>query len=79
MLDICVALQIHLRYEIEKSSLGYKACKCVVLVEIRWLKCTNFQQRITRNIKEKFTDRIKEIIGLVEKEILLATQQDTCI
>ncbi|KAL5814872.1 hypothetical protein ACOSQ4_025513 [Xanthoceras sorbifolium] len=70
---------IHFRYEIEKSSLAHNACKCAVFVGIKWLKSTKFQQRITRNITEKFTNRLKEIIGLVEREILFATQQDTFV
>ncbi|KAK4842805.1 hypothetical protein QYF36_000316 [Acer negundo] len=71
--------RIHFRYEIEKSSLAHNACKCGAFVWITWLKSTKFQQRITGNITDKFTNRLKEIIGLVEREILFATQQDTCI
>lgn len=69
--------QVHFKYEIEKSSLAHNACKCAVYIGITWLKSTKFQQRITLNITEKFAHRLKEIIGLVEREILLATQQDT--
>ncbi|KAF5730889.1 C2 and GRAM domain-containing protein [Tripterygium wilfordii] len=70
---------VHFRYQIEKSALAHNVCKCDVFVGISWLRSTKFQQRITRNIIEKFTYRLKGIFELVEKEILLATQQDSSI
>ncbi|PON96729.1 C2- GRAM domain containing protein [Trema orientale] len=67
--------RVHFRYQIEKSVLAHNACKCNVYMGITWLKSTKFQQRITQNITEKFTNRLKEIFALVEREIFLATHQ----
>ncbi|XP_031261427.1 C2 and GRAM domain-containing protein At5g50170 isoform X1 [Pistacia vera] len=69
--------RVHFKYEIQKSALAHNACKCAVYIGITWLKSTKFQQRITRNITENFSNRLKEMIGLVEREILFATRQDT--
>lgn len=71
--------RVHFRYEIEKSPLAHNACKYAIYIGISWLKSTKFQQRITQNITEKFTHRLKEMIELVEREILFATQQDTSV
>ncbi|XP_027337352.1 C2 and GRAM domain-containing protein At5g50170 [Abrus precatorius] len=65
---------IHFRFEIEKSSLGDCACKCDAYIGIMWLKSSKFQQRINRNITAKFSFRLKEIFELVQKEILLMSQ-----
>ncbi|ESW10014.1 hypothetical protein PHAVU_009G174400 [Phaseolus vulgaris] len=65
---------IHLRYEIEKSSLGECACKCDAYIGVMWLKSSKFQQRINRNIIAKFNLRLKEIFELAQKEILLMSQ-----
>ncbi|XP_030941155.1 C2 and GRAM domain-containing protein At5g50170 isoform X1 [Quercus lobata] len=62
--------RVHFRYQIEKSPLAHCACKCDVYMGITWLKSTKFQERITRNITEKFTNRLKEIFELAEIEIL---------
>ncbi|TKY73549.1 C2 and GRAM domain-containing protein [Spatholobus suberectus] len=66
--------RIHFRYEIEKSSLGDCACKCGAYIDIVWLKSSKFQQRINRNIIAKFNLRLKETFELVQKEILLISQ-----
>ncbi|KAJ1403301.1 VASt domain [Sesbania bispinosa] len=66
--------RIHFRYEIEKSVLGDYACKCDVYIGIMWLRSSKFQQRINRNITAKFNIRLKEIFELVQKEILLISQ-----
>ncbi|KAJ8773425.1 hypothetical protein K2173_028602 [Erythroxylum novogranatense] len=68
---------VNFRHQIEKSSLANDACKCDVYAGITWLKSTNFQQRITQNVNDKFTNRFKEIYELAEKEILFSTQQDS--
>ena len=62
-------MQVHFRYQIEKSPLAHCACKCDVYMGISWLKSTKFQERITQNITEKF-NRLKEIFELAEIEIL---------
>lgn len=72
-------LQVNFRYHIEKSSLAGNACKCEVYAGITWVKSTMFQQRISRNIIDKFTDRLKEITELVERESLFAVQPDNSI
>ena len=69
-------MQVHFRYQIEKSGFAHNACKCDVYMGITWLKSTKFQHRIARNIVDKFTDRTREIFVLVEREILLANQRD---
>ncbi|RVX18655.1 C2 and GRAM domain-containing protein [Vitis vinifera] len=69
--------RVHFRYQIENFGLAPGKCKCEVHMEILWLKSTVFQQRITRNITEKFTSRLKEIIELVEREALLNCPQDS--
>lgn len=71
--------RVHFRYQIEKSSVTQNSCKCEVFIGITWLKSTIFQQRITRNITDKFTRRLKEIFELVQREFLLAAQQDISI
>lgn len=71
------SMQVHFRYQIENFGLAPGKCKCEVHMEILWLKSTVFQQRITRNITEKFTRRLKEIIELVEREALLNCPQDS--
>ncbi|KAK8323355.1 hypothetical protein V6Z12_A12G229100 [Gossypium hirsutum] len=71
--------RVQLRYQIEKSSLASNACKCDVYIGITWLKVKsiNFQLRITRNITDKFIHRVKEILELLEREILFGTWNST--
>ncbi|XVE56343.1 hypothetical protein DITRI_Ditri04bG0001700 [Diplodiscus trichospermus] len=71
--------RVHFVYQIEKSGLAQDACKCDAYIGITWLKSNQFRSRITRNITEKFIHRSKEIFEMVEREILFATQQDSCI
>ncbi|XVF49315.1 hypothetical protein PTKIN_Ptkin04bG0001500 [Pterospermum kingtungense] len=71
--------RVHFMYQIEKSGLAHNACKCEAYIGITWLKNTEFKLRITRNITEKFSHRLKEIFEMVEREIVFATQQDSCI
>ncbi|KAF1871073.1 hypothetical protein Lal_00020807 [Lupinus albus] len=66
--------RIHIKYEIEKSAIGDCACKCDAYIGIMWLKSSKFEQRINRNIIAKFTLRLKEIFEMVQKEILLMSQ-----
>ncbi|XP_065874874.1 C2 and GRAM domain-containing protein At5g50170 [Euphorbia lathyris] len=68
--------RVNIRYQIEQSGLAHSACKCDVYVGTRWLKSNKFQQRITRNITEKFTHRLKEMFELLEREVLFAVQHD---
>lgn len=64
--------RVHFKYQFENCILSpSSSCKCAVYVGVTWLKTTKFQHRITRNITEKFTHRLKEIFELVEREILL--------
>ncbi|GMJ05963.1 hypothetical protein like AT5G50170 [Hibiscus trionum] len=71
--------RVKLRYQIEKSSLAQNACKCDAYIRIVWLKVksTNFQLRITQNITDKFTHRVKEIFELLEREILFGSCNST--
>ncbi|RZC92467.1 hypothetical protein C5167_041810 [Papaver somniferum] len=67
-------LPVHLKYQIENVHPGScTPCQCDVHLGIAWVRSTKFQQRITRNITEKFSNRLKEIFELVEREILLST------
>ncbi|XP_022886156.1 C2 and GRAM domain-containing protein At5g50170 isoform X2 [Olea europaea var. sylvestris] len=66
--------RVQFRYQIEKSTLALNSCKNDIYVGVTWLKNTKFEPRVTRNIIGKFTRRLEEILQLVEKEILLATQ-----
>ncbi|KAI8543766.1 hypothetical protein RHMOL_Rhmol08G0243700 [Rhododendron molle] len=66
-------MQVYVRYQFESSVLPARnSCKCDIYVGVMWLKSTKFEQRIRRNIIEKFTHRLKHILELVEREILLA-------
>lgn len=66
-------LQVQFRYQIESSTSVHNSCKCDVSVGVMWLKNTKFEQRITRNVIGKFTTRVKDILELVEREILLSS------
>ncbi|CAK9137549.1 unnamed protein product [Ilex paraguariensis] len=66
--------RVQFRYQIENSNLVPRSCKCDVYLGVTWLKNTKFQGRITQNITDKFTRRLKEIFELVESEILLASR-----
>ncbi|EEF51927.1 conserved hypothetical protein [Ricinus communis] len=71
--------RVNVRYRIEQSSLAHSACRCDVYVGTTWLKSTKFQQRITRNITEKFTHRMNEIFELLEREVLFTIQHGSII
>lgn len=60
--------RVHLRYHLQ--SLTSEACRCDVCLGILWLKDCKFQQRIAKNINEKFAHRLKNIFELAKKEIL---------
>ncbi|XP_058189873.1 C2 and GRAM domain-containing protein At5g50170 isoform X4 [Rhododendron vialii] len=65
--------RVYFRYQLESSVLAARnSCKCDIYVGVMWLKSSKFEQRITRNIIEKFTHRLKHVLELVEREILLA-------
>lgn len=63
--------RVQFRYQIEGATV-HNSCKCDVSVGVMWLKNTKFEQRITRNIVAKFITRVKDILELVEREILLS-------
>ncbi|KAL2935787.1 hypothetical protein RDABS01_018905 [Bienertia sinuspersici] len=64
--------RVHLSYHFESLKSADDECKCDVYIGILWLKDCKFQQRIVKNINEKFARRLKTIFDLVKKEILLA-------
>ncbi|KAK6148308.1 hypothetical protein DH2020_019220 [Rehmannia glutinosa] len=66
--------RVQFRYQIEKSSFTHNCCKCDIFIGVMWLRSNKFESRITRNIIGKFTNRLEEILQLVEREILLASQ-----
>ncbi|XP_071903699.1 C2 and GRAM domain-containing protein At5g50170 isoform X3 [Coffea arabica] len=65
--------QVQLKYELENPALAQGTCKCDAYVGVAWLRSTKFEERITRNVVRKFTQWSKEVLQLVEREILLAT------
>ncbi|KAG9446489.1 hypothetical protein H6P81_012617 [Aristolochia fimbriata] len=67
--------KVHLRYNITPASAS-NTCHCDVYVGIEWVKRTKFKDRISKNILKKFTNRLKEIFELVEKEALLLAPKD---
>lgn len=67
--------RVHLSYHFGCLSSAKDACKCDVYLGILWLKDCKFQQRIVKNVNEKFACRLKTIFELVTKEILLANDQ----
>lgn len=62
-----------MKYEIENACHSYGATRCSVFVGVAWLRSTMFEQRISRNILKMYTNWIKEILQLVEREILFAS------
>ncbi|CAO2826440.1 unnamed protein product [Amaranthus hypochondriacus] len=64
--------RVHLSYHLLSLKSIEEECKCDVFLGILWLKDCKFQQRITKNINEKFASRLKTIFELVKKEILLS-------
>ena len=65
--------QVQLKYELENPALAQGTCKCDAYVGVAWLRSTKFEERITRNVVRKFSRWSKEVLQLVEREILLAT------
>ncbi|GAB2221255.1 hypothetical protein Drorol1_Dr00012428 [Drosera rotundifolia] len=59
---------VHLRYEIEELGSEDGACRCDVFLGIEWLKSGKFQSRIERNINEKLTHQVMDILELIKKE-----------
>ncbi|KAL3642319.1 hypothetical protein CASFOL_013134 [Castilleja foliolosa] len=66
--------RVQFKYRIEQSSFTHSSCKCDVYIGVVWLRSTKFDSRITRNVIGEFTNRSKEILQLVEREILLTSQ-----
>ncbi|CAA0818101.1 C2 and GRAM domain-containing protein [Striga hermonthica] len=66
--------RVQFRYQIEKSTFAHNSCKFDVHIGVMWLRSTKFESRITKNIIGKFTNRLEEILQLVEREILLTSQ-----
>ncbi|KAK9119831.1 hypothetical protein Scep_017924 [Stephania cephalantha] len=69
--------RVHLRYVIEilPSAPPPTPCRCSVYLGITWMKSIKFQQKITRNITQKFAYRVKEMFELVER-VLLVNYED---
>lgn len=71
--------RIQFRYQIEKCPFDDCACKCEAYIKIMWFKSSEFQQRINQNIEAKFTNRVKEIFEMLQKEVLFMSQRDRSI
>ncbi|CBI25738.3 unnamed protein product, partial [Vitis vinifera] len=61
---------LHFRYQIEHAPSKGKACHICVYFGIAWLKSTRHQKRISKNIHSNLQDRLKLMVGEVEKEFL---------
>ncbi|XVF75146.1 hypothetical protein PTKIN_Ptkin13bG0164000 [Pterospermum kingtungense] len=59
---------LHLRYQIEDLPSRAKGCQVRVYFGIAWLKSTKHHRRIAKNILSSLEDRLKVILGVVEKE-----------
>ncbi|XP_068664893.1 C2 and GRAM domain-containing protein At1g03370-like [Aristolochia californica] len=68
--------KVHLRYNVTASTSVPNMSQCDVYVGIEWIKRTKFKERISKNIFKKFTNRLKEIFELLEKETLLPAPKD---
>ncbi|KAF5182941.1 C2 and gram domain-containing protein [Thalictrum thalictroides] len=70
--------RVHVRYQIETpTAMSTSPSHCQIYLGIAWLKSTKFQERMVRNITDKFTERLKEIFELAEREILFAGERET--
>lgn len=70
-IPFCDHFRVYFKSQFEESAHAPSFCKCNAYVGVTWLRSTKFQHRITRNVIEKLTSRLKHIFELVEKEILL--------
>lgn len=61
---------LHFRYQIEHAPSKGEACLIRVYFGIAWLKDTRHQKRISKNIHSNLQDRLKLMVGEVEKEFL---------
>ncbi|XVE87608.1 hypothetical protein DITRI_Ditri19aG0001500 [Diplodiscus trichospermus] len=61
---------LHLRYQVEDLPSRAKGCQVRVFFGIAWLKSTRHQKRIAKNILVNLEDRLKVILGVVEKEFI---------
>ncbi|XP_019185031.1 PREDICTED: C2 and GRAM domain-containing protein At5g50170 [Ipomoea nil] len=65
--------QVQLRYKVESCSAARNSCRCDVYVGVMWLKNTKLEDRITKNIVRKFSQRVKEMIEFVGREVFLSS------
>lgn len=76
--SVSILFQVILRYRILKPNIGSESiCKCEVEMGMMWLKSSTFQDRISSNITEKFSHRVREMFELVEQEILLCRRRNS--
>ncbi|WCJ28215.1 C2 calcium/lipid-binding and GRAM domain containing protein [Euphorbia peplus] len=61
---------LHLRYQIEDLPSKPKSSYLHVFIGVAWLKSTKHQKRITKNIVLNMEDRMKVIVGVIEREYL---------
>ncbi|KAJ9567886.1 hypothetical protein OSB04_003852 [Centaurea solstitialis] len=67
---------VQIKYKVMERRPGW--CACDVFVGVVWLKSCKFEQRISRNVIVKFGDRVQEMFGLIEREILLEIDGPSC-
>ncbi|XP_010928063.1 C2 and GRAM domain-containing protein At1g03370 isoform X2 [Elaeis guineensis] len=68
---------LHLRYQMEDLTPRLKACNVQVSLGIAWLKSTEHQKRITKNVISNSSARLKEMFSQVEKESMVGKQNDS--
>ncbi|KVH98916.1 C2 calcium-dependent membrane targeting [Cynara cardunculus var. scolymus] len=61
---------VQVKYKAMERRPGW--CGCDVFVGVAWLKSCGFEQRISRNVVAKLSDRVREMLELMEREILLS-------
>ncbi|KAK9117298.1 hypothetical protein Sjap_016245 [Stephania japonica] len=69
-------IRVHLRYVIEILSSAPLRCQYSVYLGITWMKSIKFQQKITRNITQKFAYRVKEMFEIVRREVPLVNSHE---
>ncbi|KAG1363774.1 C2 and GRAM domain-containing protein [Cocos nucifera] len=62
---------LHLRYQMEDLAPRLKACNVQVSLGIAWLRSTEHQKRITKNVISNSSARLKEMFSQVEKESMV--------
>ena len=63
-------LQIRVKKEVEDISSASRKSLCKVHLGIVWQKPTKFEDQISKNIFDRYTEHLKNIIDVSVKEVL---------